>query len=188
MPEIIIQASYLFLFCLWLAAFEIQIEGKDGWAAKLPTWRPGKNKWYSRIYSLIMGGKEMTGYHLLVFGFVLIFLHYPYFTGQNWNYFSELGTLALFFLIVITWDFLWFVLNPYYGIRCFKPECIWWHKKWFWFMPKSYYFALIISALLYSRFSLSSALFKEWLIIVSLFFIFTLIVTIFSFALPKRTS
>lgn len=187
MPEIIVQTSYLFLFCLWLALFEIQIEGKDGWAAKLPTWRAGQNKWYARIYSAAMGGKEMTGYHLLVFGFVLIFLHFPYFSGQDWNYFSELKTLSLFFLTIITWDFLWFVLNPYYGLRRFKPEYIWWHKKWFLFMPKTYYFALMISVLLYSRFLLDLALFKEWLAVFSLFFVFILFVIVFSLALPKKT-
>ena len=188
MPEIITQTSYLFLFCLWLAIFEIQIEGKDGWATKLPTWRPGQDKWYARIYSAAMGGKEMTGYHILVFGFVLIFLHYPYFAGQDWNYFLEARTIALFFLTVITWDFLWFVLNPYYGIRRFKPEYIWWHKKWFLFLPRTYYFALIISALFYLRFSLNLVLLKEWLLVISLLSVFTLIVIIFSFALPKKTS
>jgi len=186
--DLIVQTSYLFLFCLLLAAFEVQIEGKYGWAEKLPTWRPDRSKWYYKAYSIIMSDKELTGYHLLVFSFVLIFLHYPYFAGQAWNFSAELKTISFFFLISITWDFLWFVLNPYYGIKRFKSEHIWWHKKWFLFMPKSYYFAIIISALLYSGFSLNLVLFKEWLLIIGLFLVLILAVVIFSVVFRKNKS
>ena len=192
MPEIImnldliIQTLYLFLFCLLLAVFEIQIEGKYGWAAKLPTWRPSRGKWYSKLYGKIMSDKDLTGYHLCVFTLVLVFLHRPYFAGQDWSWSAELGTISLFFLISITWDFLWFVLNPHYGLRRFKAKYIWWHKKWFLFMPVSYYSALIISACLYSRFSLSWVLFKEWLLIIALFSILTLVVVILSLIFRKK--
>ncbi|MAF20447.1 MAG: hypothetical protein CMI55_02070 [Parcubacteria group bacterium] len=184
--DLFIQTLYLFLFCLWLAAFEIQIEGKHGWAARLPTWRANPDKWYAKIYRKMMGGKELTGYHLLVFSSVLIFLHHPYFAGQGWSWFSELGTLSFFFLISITWDFLWFVINPHYGVWRFTSEYIGWHKKWFLFMPISYYYALAISALLYLRFSLNLALFKEWLAIIGLFSVLTLMVVILIFIFPKE--
>jgi hypothetical protein len=184
--DLIFQTLYIFLFCLVLAAFEIQIEGKNGWAAKLPTWRPGPDQWSAKIYRLIMSGKELTGYHLLVYAFVLTFLHYPYFAGQDWNWSAGLKTLAFFFLISITWDFLWFVLNPHYGVRRFRPKYIKWHKKWFLFMPSGYYFSLIISALLYSKFSLNCLLFKEWLLIVALLSVLTLLIVVFSFVFIRK--
>ncbi len=186
--DLIVQSSYIFLFCLVLAAFEVQIEGKYGWAAKLPTWRPSPDKWSAKIFRMIMSGKDLTGYHLLVYSLVLVFLHYPYFVGQNWNWSVELRTLSFLFLISITWDFLWFVLNPHYGLRRFKSKHIWWHKKWFLFMPNGYYFSLIISALLYSGFSLNWFLFKEWLLIVALLSILTLFVIIISFIFSRKMS
>lgn len=171
-----------------MAVLEIQIEGKYGWAEKLPTRRPDSSKWYSKIYKLIMCGKDLTGYHLSVLTLVLIFFHYPYFTVQAWDWSLELKTLSFFFLVSIVWDFLWFVLNPHYGLRRFKPEYIWWHKKWFLFMPIDYYLALIISALFYLRFSLSWILFQEWLFIVALFLLLTLIVIIFRTIFSKIAS
>ena len=71
------QALYLFIAAFVLAYLEVQIEGQNGWAGQLPTWRP-KGKWYARFYERFMGGKELTGYHIGVFGFVLLFLHYPF--------------------------------------------------------------------------------------------------------------
>lgn len=185
--NLIIQTLYVFLWCLCLAAFEVQIEGKYGWAAKLPTWRPSPAKWSAKIFRGVMSGKDLTGYHLLVYSLVVVFLHYPYFAGQAWDWSSELGTLAFFFLISIVWDFLWFVLNPHYGLRRFKSKYIWWHKKWFLFMPVGYYFSLIISACLYLRFSLSWLLFKEWLLIITLFFILTSVVVMLSLIFHKKT-
>lgn len=176
------QTIFLFLFCLVLAAFETQIEGAAGWAANLPTWKPSPSKWISRFYEKIMGGRELTLYHILIFTLVLVFIHYPYFSGKAWSFGSELTTLSFFFLVVVTWDFLWFVVNPHYDFGRFWGRHVLWHKKWFWHMPVDYWFALIISALLYTRFSLNWILLKEWLEIIVLFSVLTLIVIIFAIA------
>lgn len=160
-PDLIIQVLYLFLVSLILAALEIQIEGEAGWAINLPTWKPSDSEWYSRFYRKIMAEKDITGYHLLVFSLVLAFLHYPYFIGRVWSLSSELTTLSLFFLVAITWDFLWLVLNPHYGLGRFRAEHIWWHKKWFLFAPIDYWLGLMVSALLYLKFSFNWLLFKE---------------------------
>ena len=179
-PDLIIQTLILFLFCLVLAFLETQIEGEAGWAANLPTWRPPRSTWYARFYQKIMPGKDLTGYHILIFILVLVFLHYPYFVGRTWNWPSELTTLSLFFLVAIVWDFLWFVVNPRYDFGHFWAEQVWWHKKWFLHLPNDYWFGFIISALLYVKFSLNWILFKEWLGIVALFFVLTLIMVIFA--------
>jgi hypothetical protein len=184
-PDLIIQILYLFLLSLIFAVLEVQIEGGAGWASGLPTWRPDNSKWFSKIYRRLMAEKDLTGYHLLVFSLLLAILHYPYFTGKNWTLAQEFATLSLFFLVSIIWDFLWFVINPHYGLSRFRAEHIWWHKKWFFFLPADYYFGLILSALLYTRFSFNWLLFREWLYIVALFFLLTLVVVIFA-VLTKR--
>ena len=181
--NLFIQVVFLFLFCLVLASLETQIEGAAGWAANLPTWKPAPVRWYSRLYGKIMGDRELTLYHLLIFTLVFVFLHYPYFAGKTWEFSSELTTLSFLFLVVIIWDFLWFVVNPKYDFGRFWGKHVLWHKKWFLHMPIDYWFAFLISGLLYVRFSLNWPLLKEWLVIVGLFLILIISVIFFAIAL-----
>ena len=178
--DLIAQILFLCFFSLVLASLETQIEGGFGWAAKLPTWRPRPEAWYARFYRKIMSGRELTLYHVLIFNLVLLFFHYPYFAGQNWNWSSELTTISLFFLVIVVWDFLWFVVNPRYYFRDFWAEKVWWHKKWFLHLPIDYWFAFLISALFYIKFSISATLLKEWLVIFVLFLFFTLATGLFA--------
>ncbi|MBI2551895.1 hypothetical protein HYW17_01170 [Candidatus Uhrbacteria bacterium] len=140
----ILQIFYLYLLALTLAFLEVQIEGEHGWAAKLPCWRP-TGKWYARLYTKVLGGKEMTGYHVGVFSFALLMFHLPYVWGLPWNTGAELQTLSAFFLFVVVWDFLWFIINPHYGIRKFHPGCATWHKIWIGPAPIDYYGGLALS-------------------------------------------
>ena len=57
-----------------VAKLEINIEGKYGWAEKLPT-RKIKNK----ITDLLLGGAPLTGYHFWLFLTILFSLHLPFF-------------------------------------------------------------------------------------------------------------
>jgi hypothetical protein len=53
-----------------------------------------------------------------------------------------IGFIIFFFLVE---DFLWFVLNPAFGIRRFRREHIWWHAPtWWWIMPRDYWVFSII--------------------------------------------
>src|SRR3989344_5161162 len=178
--DLIAQILFLCFFSLVLASLETQIEGGFGWAAKLPTWRPRPEAWYARFYRKIMSGRELTLYHVLIFNLVLVFFLYPYFAGQNWNWSSELTTISLFFLVIVVWDFLWFVVNPRYDFRRFWGKHVLWHKRWFLHMPADYWLALMISALLYTKLSLGWAPLKEWLEIIALFFILAVVVIIFA--------
>ena len=180
--DLFVQTTFLFVFCLILAALETQIEGAAGWAANLPTHRPDNSKWIPRLYGKIMGGRELTLYHVFVFTLVVIFMHYPYFAGKAWSLGSELTTLSLFFLIIVVWDFLWFVINPKYDFGRFWGKHVLWHKKWFLHMPTDYWFAFAFSAILYSRFSFKWVLIKEWFEIFSLFLILTSAVILFAIA------
>ncbi len=136
----LLAASVLF------ALTEIQIEGPEGWAAHLPTWRV-ENRWTRLFYS----GKALTGYHLYVQLFVLVIVHLPFvlgFAGPSWR--GEARILSFMVLFWIFEDFLWFVLNPAFGLRRFRREHIPWHAPTWWgFMPRDYWVFTPVGAGLY---------------------------------------
>ena len=123
-----------------VAKLEINIEGKYGWAEKLPT-RKIKNK----ITDLLLGGAPLTGYHFWLFLTILFLLHLPFFLGLTWNLAGEFKLLGFFFVFLIIEDFLWFILNPAFGIRKFTKTHIHWHKNWIGFLPKNYYLGIFLS-------------------------------------------
>jgi len=49
-----------------LALWEIQIEGRDGWAAGLPAWRKETG-----LLVKITGGRPVTGYHVYMTLFLI---------------------------------------------------------------------------------------------------------------------
>ena len=139
---------YIFFMAIVLAILEIQIEGEHGWAKNLPTWRPSIHSWYARAYGKLMGGKDLTGYHVTMFFFVLLIFHLPFIFGLPWSFVLWVKVLSYYFLFLIVWDFLWFVLNPHFPLRQFRKEHIWWHKKWMLGLPIDYFSGLIVSFLI----------------------------------------
>lgn len=131
----------------FLAKLEIQIEGKNGWASDLPTWRKK-----SRILSVIFGEYILTGYHTWLFSFVIIFLNFPFFIGFPWSFSAELQILSIFFFSVPVEDAFWVLLNPNYGLKKFNKEHIIWHRKWIGIMPFCYlsYYLIGLALLLLS--------------------------------------
>src|ERR1043166_1383984 len=130
---------YFFSIALVLALLEIQIEGPHGWAARLPTWR-----WASRR---VRGWLEnpVTGYHVFLNLFILLLLHLPLVVvGASIERESEI--LSLYFLLCVSWDFLWFVCNPHFGLRRFKPGHVWWFQGWWLGIPVAYFSGIAISA------------------------------------------
>lgn len=130
----------------FFALLEIQIEGPDGWAAGLPTWRV-ENRWTRWFFS----SRPLTGYHLYVHLFIIVVVHAPYglgFVAPSWR--AEGRILAFLILFWVLEDFLWFVLNPAFGIRRFTREHVWWHAPtWIWIMPRDYWVFLPIGVALY---------------------------------------
>jgi hypothetical protein len=131
----------IFLFYLLATAFvfarvEIEIEGPEGWAANLPTWRI-HNKWTKLLY----GSRPLTGYHLWMQVFVLLLVHAPFGMGLiPWAWPAELRVIGFYILFFLLEDFLWFVLNPAFGLKRFRREHIWWHAPtWWWIMPRDYW-------------------------------------------------
>jgi hypothetical protein len=144
LPHVLSSAGftiYLFAISIVLALLEIQIEGAKGWASDLPTWRLDA-EWVLRLTS----GKAVTGYHVWFNSLLILFLHLP-FWFVPWNWASEFSIVGIFFLLAVQWDFLWFVLNPHFGLSRFSKEHVWWFRRWIWGIPGDYYIGLILSFL-----------------------------------------
>jgi len=144
----LIKVIYFWLIGFFLAIIEIQIEGEYGWAEKLPTWRAKPGSKLDKIFKKLMTNKEMTGYHMALNIFLLLFLHWPFIWGSEWSIWAEFQILSIFFMFVVIWDFLWFVLNPKLSLRKFGPDRVWWHKKWLGKFPVDYYTGILLSLVL----------------------------------------
>jgi len=138
-----IKYFYLFLVILALAALEVQIEGRYGWTKKLPTWRIK-----SKLFGFFMGGKELTGYLFYMLLLLFMLFHLPFLGGAAWTFASEVEIIFLFLLFSVFWDFLWFLLNPYYGLAHFKPSYVYWHQQWILGIPLDYPRGIIISLMI----------------------------------------
>jgi hypothetical protein len=131
------------------ALMEIQVEGPAGWAANLPTWRirnPRIVRWMQRL----LPGRPLTGYHLCVLAFIAIVAHLPFAFGLPWTWSGQWRALSFILFFWVVEDFLWFVLNPHYGLRRFRPQFIAWHQKaWWWLAPRDYWIGLALAVLCY---------------------------------------
>ena len=134
---------------LWLAfcfaKVEIAIEGPHGWASSLPTWRLPTSHWASRLF---FGGREATGYHVWLQLFMLGAFHLAYLFAPA-RLATEFEILSFFMLFWVIEDFLWFVLNPAFGIGRFNKANIPWHPHWWGVMPSEYAIFAVIGVVLY---------------------------------------
>jgi hypothetical protein len=142
-----VAAPLLCLLALVMALVEIEIEGPYGWAEKLPTPYRVSGP-LARLFGLVLGGKPLTGYNLLIFAATLVAFHLPFAFGAPWTAARELALLAAWVAWSALWDFLWFLLNPAYGWRRFRPGNVWWHSRWLWRLPLDYWVAVVASLLL----------------------------------------
>lgn len=128
-PEAVIFFAWAFLS----AALEVNIEGPHGWAKSLPTWRRERGGSAFRVAQFVItGGRPFTGYHLSMFSLQILALHLCYAQGVALSWRNEAAILSVFFLICPTWDFLWFVLNPAYGLKKFAKDTVEWHGDRWW--------------------------------------------------------
>lgn len=124
----------IFALAFLFANVEIQVEGAAGWAANLPTWRIDQHP----LLDLFMGGKSLTGYHLWVFTFMAAVFHLPLLVTWTFSLRLEARIVGSVMVFWILEDFLWFALNPAFGIERLKPECVPWHKHWVLGIPVDY--------------------------------------------------
>ena len=142
----------LILFLIFLAfvhaKWEVQIEGKDGWARELPCWR------FNVFFRKLLGGKALTGYHTWMMLLFLTFFH-GIFIFLKWDVAIECLTIGFFLWYFVFEDFLWFILNKHYRLKRFLRKDIPWHKRWIGPLPLTYWIgASAGSVLIYIGFKL----------------------------------
>jgi len=187
---LILTNMYIFIMALVLAILEIQIEGKDGWAKNLPTWKPPLHTWYAELYSRLMFKKRLTGYHLAMYLFVILIFFLPYADGLPLTLFNGTKTLSLYFLFTVVWDFFWFVLNPNYSLAKFKRQYVPWHVLWLFGLPADYWAALVLSfVVLTPNFinNYSSNILSWWFLNIILFGVQTFFICILSMIYPFKS-
>jgi hypothetical protein len=137
---------YLFTASLVFALLEVQIEGEAGWARDLPTWR-----YENRLTRSLLGNRPITGYHLYIHLLVVALVHAPFALGLvEFSFAGELRILAFLVFFWVVEDFLWFVVNPAWGLRQFRRDRIRWHAlNWWGMMPRDYWIFTPIGVVLY---------------------------------------
>ncbi len=144
MSEVLFFAAIVAMAACF-SLIEIQIEGPNGWASNLPTWRL-KNKWLDRFFP----GRPITGYHLWTLIFIAMVAHLPFAFQVPWTWQAEGRSIAFILFFWVAEDFFWFLLNPHYGLRRFRARDIEWHRgSWWWVAPRDYWVALILGGVLY---------------------------------------
>lgn len=135
MTLLIWQLGYFYLIGVFLALLEVEIEGPNGWAKNLPTKRL-KVWWYQKM------GKEITGYHLILSVFLILFMHLPLVLEKRFNWELEILIITQYLFFVVYWDFLWFVFNPHFRLKNFKKGGVPWHASWLLGLPTEYWLAI----------------------------------------------
>ena len=144
MTHILLLLSWVLLLGMFFAKTEIQIEGANGWAASLPTWRIEKHL----LLDIFWGGRAMTGYHAWVFSVMFLAFHLPHVIRGSFTWRMEARCIAALMLFWIAEDFLWFVLNPAFGLARFSQNLIPWHKHWMLGVPTDYLTYMLLGGLL----------------------------------------
>ena len=143
-----------------VALLEILLEKNTGWGSSFP-----KDKWYGKIIGInnkyialitkIVGIPYFFGYLIFMYFFIIpamLILEYL-FLIQN-----LFLLIAVYFAILATEDFLWFLLNWNFNslTELLKgPDgSIWWHKKWIkifkkTYIPRSYLISAILVIILF---------------------------------------
>jgi hypothetical protein len=144
MGHILMLLFWVLLLGMFFAKTEIQIEGANGWATALPTWRIEKHL----LLDIFWGGRAMTGYHAWVFSFMFLIFHFPHVVQGSFSWRMEARCIAALMIFWIAEDFLWFVLNPAFGLARFSQDQIPWHKHWMLGMPSDYLTYMLLGGLL----------------------------------------
>ncbi|OGB27447.1 MAG: hypothetical protein A3I66_06040 [Burkholderiales bacterium RIFCSPLOWO2_02_FULL_57_36] len=143
-PPVVPALIWVAVLAFFFAQIEVQIEGGEGWATGLPTWRI-ESHW---LLDIFWGGRAMTGYHAWAFPFIALFFHFPLLFWGYWSLCAQCRVLAYIMLFWILEDFLWFVINPEFGIARFDAASVPWHKHWLWFAPIEYWIYLPLAVFL----------------------------------------
>jgi hypothetical protein len=116
-----IETGFFLLFGTLWAALEVQIEGENGWAAKLPTTK--------------FLGTHFTWYHVIMNVMVVVLT----FKVVSFSWALPFWIVGLFLIE----DYMWFMINPGFGFAKYDSKHVAWHK-WLWGMPIGNWISAII--------------------------------------------
>jgi len=128
-----------------IAFMEIATEGPYGWA---------ENAWnYGQVLDKTHD-KPQTYYHAAMNLVYFVAVNLAFWRGEKWEWSTkilkmEAKVVSWIFMMWVVEDFLWFMMNPTYGLSKFGPEYIWWHKTWFLGVPNHYFPLFFASLILY---------------------------------------
>jgi hypothetical protein len=141
-PELrgaVLEGLAVFALCWLLAKAEIEIEGGEGWAVSLPTWR-----WEPEWWLNLTNGKAVTGYHVWLTLFLIAVYHLPLvFAGFSRELWAKCASSYL--LTTAAWDLQWFAWNPAWGLKKFRSTPIPWFRRKLFGFPIDYYAAVAAS-------------------------------------------
>lgn len=134
----IYTSIFTYIYALLFSLLEIEIEGKNGWGKKIPTFTIKKG-----IF------KNFTFYHLIMNLIVITTNTFHIFLYQGFSKRTLMYAIYNVILWFFTEDFLWFVLNPYFTLKKYNKESISWHSNqpWIFGMPFHNYICLFILGL-----------------------------------------
>ena len=161
------------------AALCVNAEGEAGWGGNLPAWEPVNPdaSWLKILSWTILLGREVNGFVLFAITFFIgAFLLIPIWgwTHEKTLNLQELYELICFFAIFsVIEDFIWFLINPTYGLIKFSPNFIPWHPYWLWIMPIDYYLGIIVASI----FGILANGWKWYLIVIGIISLFLIITT-----------
>ena len=122
----LLSSVALFGVAILTSLIEIEVDPYGWTTLQNTTWHRDDN-----IITKMMG-KPLTGYHFY-FATQQVFMLFlglatlmPYLNTNIWG--LTLLMASYFPIWNVIEDFAWFVLNPYFGIKRFRPENIWWHN------------------------------------------------------------
>ncbi len=130
-----------------MALFEIQVEGANGWAANLPTWKVNIHLpllgfwWNSR-------GKPLTGYHVYLQLLTFLLPHFI-FLYSKWTLKKELNLISFYAFFSTFEGLLWFVFNPAWGWQKFRLGIPWYQEAWALGLPAEYWLRFGFASVLY---------------------------------------
>ena len=132
---------FTLILAIFTALWEIQCEGDAGWAKKFPTFR------INIFFKKLLGGKPLTGYHIFLLCLFITVFHGLFINELgSWKMEARIFGLVSWFFVLE--DVLWFVFNPHYSFKRFLKQNIEWHLRWFFGLPYSYWWGMIIGTFL----------------------------------------
>jgi len=141
---------YVFIYGLFWAATTASVEGAEGWGRTLPSKQLDKGRWYNSFLKIFTLGRPLDLFPL----FATITFTISFFLPILWYFskgltfsLSNWGELITYYLIfAFHEDFLWFLINPHFGIHKFKKKYISWHPRWWLGLPVDYLIGFFVFA------------------------------------------